>query len=140
MIHASTCQLAPSSEGARPKERAEKPPPSSPADQTPTRGGARRPWAPGQETESEETESLTAGQGLSYSIQWAGCQSSTTCENKWYRDNDLGTQRACKMHHVHTHSTPVDNITDTERGKQNTHTDRRRNRSDCLTCFGLIPS
>lgn len=98
------------------------------------------PGAPGQETESEETESLTAGQGLSYSIQWAGCQSSTTCENKWYRDNDLGTQRACKMHHVHTHSTPVDNITDTERGKQNTHTDRRRNRSDCLTCFGLIPS
>lgn len=60
------------------------------------------PGAPGQETESEETASLTAGQGLSYSIQWAGCQSSTTCENKWYRDNDLGTQRACKMHHTHT--------------------------------------
>lgn len=64
MIHASTCQLAPSSEGARPRERAEKPPPSSPADQTPTRGGARRPWAPGQETESEEIESHSEYEGF----------------------------------------------------------------------------
>lgn len=99
------------------KGRPKKPSPST-ADQ------ARGVLGQGTESEeSDESHSECEGFRIHSGEQGANPAPHTVCENKPYQDYVLGTQRGCKMHytHTHTHSTPVDNSTHTERSKENTH-------------------